>query len=195
MNNLKFAGLVVSLAVLGGCSSTQINENDPGIMKQEVALPDDPGALTGINLPKWFIDTPKDNTNKIYGVGSGLSSDLQFSLDKALHQAKVVVGDKLSNSVSSEIKSYTADNSSIGNATTVEETQRVSKSGFKDVDVSEYEIENRAVYREDNKFRSYIMISINPSSREKDHQTTPIVINQVEVDKARDNARESLDNL
>ena len=149
------------------------------------------------NIPDWYINLPRDTEEKIYGSGAGLSSDLQFSMDKAMHQAKIVLGDKISTKVSAEIKTYMADNSSVGNGITVEETQRVSKSGFKDIDVSAYEIINKTVYQERNKFRSFILLSLDILNKEErkaaNHVTKPVDVTVIQ--KAQDEARESMNSL
>ena len=205
MNNLKFAGLVTSLAVLGGCQLTQeVAQDDPGIMVvpdvvEVVDTPPKPEVKSNLpdNIPDWYINLPRDTEEKIYGSGAGLSSDLQFSMDKAMHQAKIVLGDKISTKVSAEIKTYMADNSSVGNGITVEETQRVSKSGFKDIDVSSYEIINKSVYQERNKFRAFILLSLDILNKEErkaaDHTTTPVDMSVIQ--KAQDEARESMNSL
>ena len=205
MNNLKFAGLITSLAVLGGCQLTQeVAQDDPGIMVvpdvvEVVDTPPVPEVKNNLpdNIPDWYINLPRDTEEKIYGSGAGLSSDLQFSMDKAMHQAKIVLGDKISTKVSAEIKTYMADNSSVGNGITVEETQRVSKSGFKDIDVSSYEIINKTVYQERNKFRSFILLSLDILNKEErkaaDHVTSPVTVDVIQ--KAQDEARESMNSL
>lgn len=203
MSKLKFAGLIASLAVLGGCSSLteKIDENDPGIMviPDKASLDDrsfDQVLQLPENIPDWYINLPRDTEEKIYGSGAGLSSDLQFSMDKAMHQAKIVLGDKISSKVSAEIKTYMADNSSIGQGVTVEETQRVSKSGFKNIDVSSYEIVKKHVYRERNKFRSFILLGLditNKDDRTSTDVVTPVDINA--INKAQEDARSTLNNL
>lgn len=201
MNKLKLAGLVASLAILGGCSSTAINKNDPGIMSLpegvDAELLNDSPVVMPANIPTWFISQPRDTEEKIYGAGSSTSTDLQFSMDKALHQAKIVLGDKIASTVSAEIKSYMADNAALSGQT-IEETQRVSKSGFKDVDVSKFEVLDKAIYREDDKFRSYILIGLDitpepePVVEEAD-KVTPIDMETAK--RIQDAARESLNNL
>lgn len=201
MNKLKFAGLITSLAVLGGCSNfnQQPDPNDEGIMvvPDKIELSDAPPTVQlPDDIPEWYINLPRDSEEKIYGSGAGLSSDLQFSIDKAMHQAKIVLGDKISSNVSAEIKTYMADNSSIGQGVTVEETQRVSKSGFRNIDVSSYEIINKYVYRERNKFRSFILLSLditNKDDRVNTDITTPVDIDA--INRAQDKARETLNNL
>lgn len=195
MKTLKFAGLITSLAVLGGCTTTQFNANDPGIMERppEMEVVDTPPVRTD-GIPNWYIDLPKDTEETIYGSGTGISSDLQFSLDKALHQAKIILADKLSNTVSAEFKTYMADNSTAGNVV-VEETQRVSKSGFKDIDISGYEVVEKEVSRDLDRFRAYILLSLARKLEEEieQHKTTPV--DPVSVKAMQDDARASMDNL
>jgi hypothetical protein len=186
MSKLKFAGLIFSLAVLGGCSSNPNNVEVVDVNNQRV----EPAAL---NVPEWYLNLPSDSEEKIYAAGSGISSDLQFSLEKALHQAKVALGDKISNYVSSEFKTFISDNSTIGNNTTVEETQRVSKSGFKNIDISNYKVENKTIVKEEPNYRSFIMLSVEGVAKRK--PALKKETSQADIDKAAQAARESLNSL
>ena len=142
-------------------------------------------------IPEWYVDLPKDEENSIHGAGTGLSSDLQFSMDKAMHQAKVTLGDKINNKVSMEMKTYIADNSATGFGMAVEETQKVSKSGFKGVDVSEYVVIDKAVRLEGMSYRTYVLLAVDPSGR----KNTQPQVSQADIDKAQQSARESLNAL
>lgn len=204
MNKLILAGLVSSLALLGGCSSNPFSKEQSRVdlMEQpdDIVVPDTPPkpvVQLPENIPEWYISLPEDSREKIYGSGAGLSSDLQFSIDKAMHQAKIVLGDKISSTVSAELKTYMTDNSSVSRGVTLEETQRVSKSGFKNIDVSAYEIVNKHVYRDNDKFRSFILLGLDITNKDErkqnDHVTTPVDIEAVR--QAQDAARSSMDNL
>lgn len=206
MNKLILAGLVSSLALLGGCSSNPFTkeQSQVDLMEQpdDIVVPDKPPVPEVVqelpdNIPDWYINLPRDSEEKIYGSGAGISSDLQFSIDKAMHQAKIVLGDKIQTNVSAEMKTYMADNTSIGGGVTVEETQRVSKSGFKDIDVSAYEILKKSVYQERKKFRSFILLSLDITDKEdriqSDHVTTPVDVETIK--RAQEEARQSMNEL
>lgn len=195
MKNVKFAGLLVSLAVLGGCSAMPENDALTEVEVIDVEINDAAKVVEPLrddSIPVWYIDMPRDDENKIYGAGAGLSSDLQFSIDKALHQAKIVLGDKMSTTVSSEIKTFMSDNSLVTD-NVVEETQRVSKSGFKDIDVSKYEIEDKEVFLENDKFRAYILLSLNPTTVKKNEVVAPADTSAIKA--ISESARGALDNL
>tara|TARA_B110000977_G_scaffold70415_1_gene95618 strand:- start:773 stop:1363 length:591 start_codon:yes stop_codon:yes gene_type:complete len=190
----QFTGVAIasSFLLLGGCSSMSGNGSSTSML----GLKDTPeNSQREDMIPNWFINLPRDGEEKVYGSGSGLSSDLQFAIDKAIHQAKTVLGDKISNEVSSELRTYMADNSNVGNGITVEETQKVSKSGYKNIDISAYEITNKEVFKEEEKFRAYILLEIDPRGRKKTKKSAAVVVTKEELDRAQDKARESLNNL
>jgi len=183
MKNVVTIGLIVAGGlVLSGCSQMFGKREMIKIVQSEKAE----------SIPKWYVNTPKDEKDAIFGSGTGLSSDLQFSMDKAMHQAKVVLGDKISNTVSMEFKSFTADNSSGGlGGIAVEETEKVSKSGYSKIDVSEYDVVDKAVTMEGMSFRTYVLIKVNPKGRK--NQT--VKVDQAAIDKVRNKARVTLEKL
>jgi hypothetical protein len=136
---MLFAGLLA----LGGCSSLPM----VGDKSEMVEVKSSDG------IPLWYIEPQSDTEQTVYGAGTGESADIQFALDKAMHQAKVALGDKLSTIVSSEMKGYTTD--------TTSEMQKISKTGFANVDVSKYRVEKKTVSKEQNKFRVYVLLSVN----------------------------------
>lgn len=182
----------IGMLGLGGCSSGPFGKGSSTSKLTSLNAIDKDGQREDM-IPNWYINVPSDGEEKIYGSGSGLSSDLQFSIDKAVHQAKVVLGDKISNEVSAELKTYMSDNSQIGNGITVEETQKVSKSGFKNVDISKYDITNKEVYKEDDKFRTYILLEIDPRGRRS--SKAAVVIKQSDIDDAQAESRKALGKL
>lgn len=199
MKNVIGIGLMSSLIVLAGCSSFGKEKSEPvALMDEKIVEPVDAPPVNKDTVkikkedevPEWYINLPEDTEVAIFGSGSGLSSDLQFSMDKAMHQAKVILGDKLSNKVSMEIRSYVADNPSAGGRT-VEDTKKLSKSGFKNVDVSAYTVVKKAVFKERSRFRSYVMLKVDPSDR-------PIfteVVSPVEIEQVRAESEKALDEL
>ena len=90
MKNVATIGLIIAGGlVLSGCGFNGKREMIKIVQAEKAE-----------SIPKWYVNTPEDEDGLIFGSGTGLSSDLQFSMDKAMHQAKVVLGDKISNTVS-----------------------------------------------------------------------------------------------
>lgn len=87
--------------LLAGCSSNPFSETTKvEVEKGEVNV-----------VPKWFIEPPEDSEDRLYAVGTSLSNDMQFSMDKALHSAKITLGDKMVSVASAETRAYVEDNS------------------------------------------------------------------------------------
>jgi len=161
---------VGALLLLGGCSSTeQFAKDDPDIMEEIVeaqAIVDAPEIVSNIQgIPNWVLNPPKEDGSLIFAVGTGVSDDMQFSFDKALHSAKITLADKMVSKSSAEIKAYVSDNAKGSRSATTQKTTKVSKSGFKSVDVSEYQIEKQYVALNGRDFRTFVMISLDPSNR------------------------------
>ena len=160
--------LVGAMALLGGCSSMSFNDKDPEIMERPLEVIDKPPEAVTIGkaeVPSWFLDMPEDTESRIYSVGTGISDDLQFSIDKAVHDAKINLADKMASKSSAEIKAFISDNGKGGQGQTTRKIQKVSKSGFKNIDVSRYTIEERSVVQDRRYFRTYVQLSIDPSDR------------------------------
>jgi len=154
MKNVLIVGVLAF--TLAGCSSinplsstTKIEESD--FVKDE--------------FPSWYLEVQQDTPEIVYGVGTGLSDDMQFSLDKAMHEAKIVIADKIAAESSYEMKRFISDNSSGYSAKTIEKTQKVSKSGFKNIDVSKYVVQKKEIMKEDGKFRAYVLLKLDVANR------------------------------
>jgi len=183
-------------ALLAGCSSSPMDDANSQIMeeyKESIANQieaDAPVEDTIINIsrgansqvPNWFLTPPEDNQERIYAVGTGLSDDMQFSFDKAIHSAKTLLGDKMVNTSSSKVKTYIEDSAKGSLGATTKNTIKVSKSGYKGADVSKYKIEKTGVFMDRRDFRTYVLLSLNPQNR--DHGVEEVNTFAVE-DKAR----------
>lgn len=165
--------LVLALGAVGlvsGCSSVPMNDNDVGIMERPPEVLDKPAEETQVqigklNVPSWFLEVPEDQPDRIYAVGTALSDDMQFAFDKAVHEAKVNLGDKIASRSSAEVKTFISDSGKGGLGQTTKKSEKVSKSGFSGIDVSKYTVEHRAVFEERRYFRTYVQVSIDPNDR------------------------------
>lgn len=164
--------LVVAIALaLTGCSTftkkdfTEIEKTDGQVGK----------------VPTWFIEPQKDEGKVIYGAGTGLSDDLQFSMDKAMHEAKVVLGDKISSKASSTVSRFVTDDSAGSQSGTIQRTEKVSSTGFTGINVSSYDVVNRAIFKELNMYRAYVLLKLDTSRVKQD---APRPVTQSQNDRA-----------
>ena len=137
--------------VLSACSSTgNINK---GVNVNDVLL------RGGSEVPKWFFDYPKDTDDIVYAVATGQSDDMQFAIDKAMHDAKISVADKLQNHINGDFKRIITD------------------SIINELPMGGYVVENKIVLNERNGYRAFVLITFNVSD-----WVAPVKITQVDQD-------------
>lgn len=144
-NVILISAMALSLAA---CSSNPIT----GETKIKVGKGSD-------TVPTWYLKTPNDEDNVVYTAATGLSEDMQFSLDKAMHEAKVTLGDKIATKVTSNVVRTVSDSNAEGG--TIRKTEKNSNSGFVDIDVAGYVVEKKKIYLEDGKYRTYVLVSLS----------------------------------
>lgn len=154
MKNVLIVGALA--LTLAGCSSINPLSNTTKIKESEFVKDE---------FPSWYLEVHEDTNDIIHGVGTGLSDDMQFALDKAMHEAKIVIADKIAAESSYEMKRFISDNSTGRSGQTVEKSQKVSKSGFKNVDVSKYVVQKKQILKENNRFRAYVLLKLDVANR------------------------------
>ena len=146
---------VIAALSLSACSSMPFSGKD----KQP------PIKVGGMDVPSWFLSVPEDTQDNIYAVGTGHSDDMQFSIDKAMHEAKVGLADKIAARSSAEVKTYVTDNGKGGQSLSTRKSTKLAKSGFTNIDVSDYVVQHRMVIMDGMFYRTFIQMSIDPTNR------------------------------
>ena len=155
--------------VLSACSTTgNINKD---VQVNDVLL------RGGSEVPKWFFDYPKDTDENVYAVATGQSDDMQFAIDKAMHDAKVTVADKLQNYINGDFKRIITDSGSVINGNTSQKTTKITQSIIDELPMGGYVVENKIVLNESNGYRAFVLITFDVSD-----WTPPVKITQVDQD-------------
>jgi len=161
---------VVSVAVLlSACGS-----NPPKTAMDSSSL-FGKGAQTGdvVRLPSWYTEKPSDDA--LYSVSSEYSSDLQFSVDKAMLSAKRELAGKYSSYVSAMMKDFTAE---IGNADGVNrDIERTTKLLIAQVNLVGLQRTQFETRHEGRGFRTFVQLrySLDDSNR--------LLIQKIQSDK------------
>ena len=156
-------GIAALAVVLSGCSSlgkkefVEIEKAESGVDK----------------VPTWYVEPQEDQGTIIFGSGTGLSDDLQFSMDKAMHEAKLVLADKMSTEATSSVNRYITDSASGAQSKTIQKTEKTSKTGFEKINVGNYDIVNRSVFKERSFYRTYVLLRLNTD--EVDVGSVPVI--------------------
>ena len=139
--------------VLSACSSTgNINK---GVKVNDVLL------RGGSEVPNWFFDYPKDTDELVYAVATGQSDDMQFAIDKAMHDAKVELADKMYHKINADFKRFITDSGNITSGNTVQETTKISQNVIAQVMVSGYKVINKQIINIDGQFRTFVLLEYN----------------------------------
>ena len=155
--------------VLSACSTTgNINKD---VQVNDVLL------RGGSEVPKWFFDYPKDTDENVYAVATGQSDDMQFAIDKAMHDAKVSIADKLQNYVNGDFTRVITDSGSVINGNTSQKTTKITQSIIDELPLGGYVVENKIVLNESNGYRAFVLITFDVSN-----WTPPVKITQVDQD-------------
>lgn len=138
-------------ALLTACSSTNGVKIADGTRTIEHTKP------TKVEVPEWYLQVPREE-RAIYAVASEMSSDMQFSIDRAIMSATRDIAFKLNNEVSQKFRDYTAETGNGETGTITRDTERMSISNSNFVNIVGVERVRTEVYREGNRFRSYVLV-------------------------------------
>lgn len=137
-------------SVLVGCSSSGVKISDGSRNIQSF-------KENKIEFPTWYLDLPKEE-NTIYVSATEVSSDLQFSLDKALMSANREIAFKLKNEVSQKYKEHTTESNFSKNDTMMKSNERLSISESNHVNIVGAQKVRTEVIREGNRYRAFVLV-------------------------------------
>ena len=119
-------------------------------VKQEAKVED--GRILN-KVPQWFVDAQvdkglikdRDADEYIYGVGSGVSPDLQLAIDKAIMVAKSNLADQLQGEMNKTASLYVTEVGQEGNKQIASKVESTIVNVIKDTKVQGYEEWNKAI--------------------------------------------------
>ena len=97
----------------------------------------------------------------MYGVATGYSEDMQFAIDKGIHDAKVMIADKLQNYINGDFKRYIEDSGSVVSGNTIQQTTKMSQAVIDELNMGGYMIVNKVVVNEGQNYRSFVLIKFD----------------------------------
>jgi hypothetical protein len=173
---LVIAGM---LAVLAGCSTAQHRADAPLPSPTAPVTKDQTVAAAGkveapltIDLPAWYIKAPASTEDYVYLAGTGISSDLSMSHQKALLDAQLKLADKINGEMNALVKQSKIDNS--GTVGTDKTSINIKKVILKTA-LTGYHIEDSKIQAENRGYRTFVLIrypmgDANRMLREKQQQ-------------------------
>jgi len=159
----------VSLFALSACSSTQ-DKAVPGTnnaVNVTYEYKRDRVQEQIDNIPSWFKEQPEDNDN-IFSAGTAVTPDLQFSIDAAVLNAKVILADRINSRMRSQAKQFKAKvGSGDLDAAVISEFERAVKNITADTDVSGYHMAEVEVVPHGTQYRAFVLLEYSDSEARK----------------------------
>ena len=173
--NTKLMTSVSALAlVLGACAN---QEPKPMAETPEVIYKTAKVKSAVSVVPSWYNEMP-EKKGSIFTVGAAVAPDLQFAVDIATMNAKVVLADRINGKLKSLTKSWMAK---IGqtdvDASVMTEIEKVSKNVIANVDVSGYNPTKVDVFPSGTQYRAFVLLEYS------DKEAAKIIFNRMRKDR------------
>ena len=166
MNSKIIMMSAVSVLALTACSATQ-DEEVSKIQKVTYEYKRDRVQEQISTIPEWFKLMPTDNDN-IFSAGTSVTPDMQFAIDAAVLNAKVILADRINSRLRSQIKQFRAK---VGDgdldATVMTELEKAVKNITANTDVSGYHIANLEVVPHGTQYRAYVLLEYSDAEARK----------------------------
>ena len=173
--NTKLMASVSTLAlVLSACAS---QEPKPFAETPEVIYKTAKVNAAVSVIPSWYNEMP-EKKGSIFTVGSATAPDLQFAVDVATINAKVVLADRINGKLKAMTKSWMAKLGQTDvDATVMMEIEKVSKNVIANVDVAGYSPVKVDVFPAGTQYRAFVLLEYS------DKEAAKIIFNRMRKDR------------
>ena len=175
MMNTKLMASVSTLAlVLSACASQEPKPlaETPEIIYNTAKV----NAAVSI-IPSWYNEMP-EKKGSIFTVGSATAPDLQFAVDIATINAKVVLADRINGKLKAMTKSWMAKLGQTDvDATVMMEIEKVAKNVIANVDVAGYSPVKVDVFPAGTQYRAFVLLEYS------DTEAAKIIFNRMRKDR------------
>ena len=173
--NTKLMASVSTLAlVLSACAS---QEPKPLAETPEVIYKTAKVNAAVSVVPSWYKEMP-EKKGSIFTVGSATAPDLQFAVDVATINAKVVLADRINGKLKAMTKSWMAKlGQTDADATVMSEIEKVAKNVIANVDVAGYSPVKVDVFPSGTQYRAFVLLEYS------DKEAAKIIFNRLRKDR------------
>ena len=173
--NTKLMTSVSALAlVLGACAS---QEPKPMAETPEVIYKTAKVKSAVSVVPSWYNEMP-EKKGSIFTVGAAVAPDLQFAVDIATMNAKVVLADRINGKLKSLTKSWMAKLGQTDvDASVMTEIEKVAKNVIANVDVAGYNPIEVDVFPSGTQYRAFVLLEYS------DKEAAKVLFNRMRKDR------------
>ena len=174
MNTKLMASVSVLALVLSACAS---QEPKPLTETPEVIYKTGKVAAAVSIVPDWYKKMP-EKKGSIFTVGAAVAPDLQFAVDIATMNAKVVLADRINGKLKAMTKSWMAKlGQSDVDATVMTEIEKVAKNVIANVDVAGYNPIEVDVFPSGTQYRAFVLLEYS------DKEAAKVLFNRMRKDR------------
>ena len=173
--NTKLMASVSTLAlVLSACASQEPKPlaETPEVIYKTAKV----NAAISI-IPSWYNEMP-EKKGSIFTTGSATAPDLQFAVDIATINAKVVLADRINGKLKAMTKTWMAKLGQTDvDATVMSEIEKVAKNVIANVDVAGYSPVKVDVFPSGTQYRAFVLLEYS------DKEAAKIIFNRLRKDR------------
>lgn len=174
MNTKLLASVSVLALALSACAS---NEPKPLTQTPEVIYKTAKVNAAISVVPDWYKEMP-EKKGSIFTIGSATAPDLQFAVDIATLNAKVVLADRINGKLKAMTKSWMAKLGSTDvDANVMTEIEKVAKNVIANVDVAGYSPVKVDVFPSGTQYRAFVLLEYS------DKEAAKIIFNRMRKDR------------
>ena len=162
--NAKLLATVSAVALLSACGA-----NNP---KSVVDTPEIRYQTAKVEravsiVPDWYKKMP-EKKGSIFTVGAAVAPDLQFAVDIAIINAKVVLADRINGKLKAMTKSWMAKLGQTDiDASVMTEIEKVAKNVIANVDVAGYNPTHIDVFPSGTQYRAFVLLEYSEKEAAK----------------------------
>jgi len=173
MKSKLMASVSVLALVLTGCASEPKSLVDTPEIRYKTAKVN--AAISVV--PDWYKKMP-EKKGSIFTVGAATAPDLQFAVDIATLNAKVVLADRINGKLKAMTKSWMAKfgNSDL-DASVMTEIEKVAKNVIANVDVAGYNPIEVDVFPAGTQYRAFVLLEYS------DKEAAKVILNRMRKDR------------
>lgn len=173
MKSKLMASVSVLALVLAGCASEPKSLVDTPEIRYKTAKVN--AAISVV--PDWYKKMP-EKKGSIFTVGAATAPDLQFAVDIATLNAKVVLADRINGKLKAMTKSWMAKfgNSDL-DASVMTEIEKVAKNVIANVDVAGYNPIEVDVFPAGTQYRAFVLLEYS------DKEAAKVILNRMRKDR------------
>lgn len=154
--------LLLSVALIVGCASnggSKVSDGRTSIKEVKE---------NKFQIPEWYVSLPSE-PDTIFASATEVSTDLQFSIDKALMSAKRDIAFKLQNDISQKHKEYSTESNYTKSDRLSKETERLMIANSKYVNLVGVQRVRTEIINENGRYRAFVLVRYSLDESNKIH--------------------------